>query len=584
MQAHGSGGASQPTGRGSDAAAAGPSKGGVDDAVASLLGLADASSSEDLSSEGPWSNWEASGSGPQDAVLRRRLTASDVQRSRLSLPAPLFSLLFGVLPYSASAPLEVAIQTAGSSSSNVHTLTAEPARGGAAVVMAGQPVGQVFAQLGAGLADVISLRRQGSTQQGDPLVVCSLAEPAEPAVRHAAAAAAAKVASAASGSPTSSGAPLPAGRGGSQPHREQQQQSGSAMAAAAQGEEEPAAPGTAQMAAAVPGRPSLDAQTPEAAAASLLAAVAEEDARPGASAGASAPDEGASADPDWQATKPKGRGRPRKRRPASAGGGRQGDAAPVQCGHCGTGETPRWWNLPTGTLCNACGIWLKRHGYPRPVQFFISPAAAAATTAPRVAQPQAQQQAQQQQQQQQQQQPGAGAGPAGREPPPDVEYYLINGRPKRRRTAASSSSGGGAAAAAGAGPPAPLPAAAPAPAPLASGASGEAAAPAAGAAAAAAAAAGAASVLAGADLPINFEAAGSRVFVVRRKLIKAEGGDAPTAALVHFGWAPAARCAHQMFGAVARFAEASSQVSVDDFELLSDCRATATLQLRPGAA
>lgn len=151
----------------------------------------------------------------------------------------------------------------------------------------------------------------------------------------------------------------------------------------------------------------------------LLAAVAEEDARPGASA----PDEGASADPDWQATKPKGRGRPRKRRPASAGGGRQveagssgedpgraggarlchaakrapqkacleclsshgqvalsvktspacatspfslppaqGDAAPVQCGHCGTGETPRWWNLPTGTLCNACGIWLKRHG------------------------------------------------------------------------------------------------------------------------------------------------------------------------------------------------------------------------------
>ena len=126
---------------------------------------------------------------------------------------------------------------------------------------------------------------------------------------------------------------------------------------------------------------------------------------------------------------------------------------------------------------------------------------------------------------------------------------------------------------------------------------------------------------------------------------QAEGGAAPTAALVHFGWAPAARAAHQMFGRVARFAEGSAQVTggcaqvlqagsaggvlqasrhgqgrqagrqdlraaaagaggrgactemltschrlpsplaaVDDFELLSDCKATATLQLRAGAA
>lgn len=38
--------------------------------------------------------------------------------------------------------------------------------------------------------------------------------------------------------------------------------------------------------------------------------------------------------------------------------------AELVCAHCGTADTPRWWkdNFPMGTLCNACGIWLKRHG------------------------------------------------------------------------------------------------------------------------------------------------------------------------------------------------------------------------------
>ena len=43
--------------------------------------------------------------------------------------------------------------------------------------------------------------------------------------------------------------------------------------------------------------------------------------------------------------------------------------------------------------------------------------------------------------------------------------------------------------------------------------------------------------------------------------LQAEGAAEPVAALVHFGWAPAARAAHDMFGAVARFAQASQLVS-----------------------
>lgn len=571
-------GTRQAAGGEGGAAAAGPtpSKGGMDDAVASLLGLAEASSSEEADHAAPSAGWEATGSEPSGAVLRRRLTARDVQRSRLSFPgepahclrrqlgacthklerqpgpgeesvaqrqpmclgnapadapgvsrvlqavptkprapllrpraAPLFSLLFGGQPGDVASTSSVAIQAAGSSST-VHMLAAQPSHGGAAVLVSGSSVGQLLAELGAGLADVISLRRSGSTREGAPLAECSVAERAGPAERRAAA----EQGAAASSSPASPAGSSLRGGSASQPGRAQQQAGSAAAAAAAAAgegaEEEPAAPGTARPAAAAPGRPSLDGKSPEAAAASvrcahadghadiigwaaaaclramhavpastaalvgdepstrrwrprphpaarcllcppcllqLLAAVAEEDARPGPASAAAA------ADPDWQASRPKARGRPRKRRPASAGSGRQvrpltvvgrclwvyaggcwggwggrvrhagcwlwvlivgcglmtrrasvdglcrrrklagtrrpnaptdcspsllltastrcgtlplphtqGDAAPVQCGHCGTGETPRWWNLPTGTLCNACGIWLKRHG------------------------------------------------------------------------------------------------------------------------------------------------------------------------------------------------------------------------------
>lgn len=96
----------------------------------------------------------------------------------------------------------------------------------------------------------------------------------------------------------------------------------------------------------------------------LLAAVADEEARPGsaaaAAAAAAAPDEGVAADPDWMATKPKGRGRPRKRRPASAGGaGRQvGRSICVCCG-----MVVRWgrgcWHgrLPVQRIAVPRGPW-----------------------------------------------------------------------------------------------------------------------------------------------------------------------------------------------------------------------------------
>jgi hypothetical protein len=66
--------------------------------------------------------------------------------------------------------------------------------------------------------------------------------------------------------------------------------------------------------------------------------------------------------------------------------------------------------------------------------------------------------------------------------------------------------------------------------------------------------------------------------------LQAEGTTEQAAALVQFGWAPGSRPSHDMFGAVARFGEVSQEVTVDDFELLSDCKAAATLQLRPGAS
>ena len=61
----------------------------VDDAIQSLLGLAEGSSStEELAalSSGPWPHWQASGSGPADAVLRRQLTQQNLVHARLRFP------------------------------------------------------------------------------------------------------------------------------------------------------------------------------------------------------------------------------------------------------------------------------------------------------------------------------------------------------------------------------------------------------------------------------------------------------------------------------------------------------------------
>lgn len=61
----------------------------VDDAIQSLLGLAEGSSStEELAalSSGPWPHWQASGTGPADALLRRQLTHQNLMHSRLRFP------------------------------------------------------------------------------------------------------------------------------------------------------------------------------------------------------------------------------------------------------------------------------------------------------------------------------------------------------------------------------------------------------------------------------------------------------------------------------------------------------------------
>ena len=49
---------------------------------------------------------------------------------------------------------------------------------------------------------------------------------------------------------------------------------------------------------------------------------------------------------------------------------------------------------------------------------------------------------------------------------------------------------------------------------------------------------------------------------VRRKLVKGgDGQGAPTAALVHFGWAPSSRAAHEMYDRVVRYGEGHSDVA-----------------------
>lgn len=59
----------------------------VDEAIQSLLGLAEAGPSADnLAAAGPWAHWEAAGSHRGDAMLRRRLTHHNVQQGRLRFP------------------------------------------------------------------------------------------------------------------------------------------------------------------------------------------------------------------------------------------------------------------------------------------------------------------------------------------------------------------------------------------------------------------------------------------------------------------------------------------------------------------
>jgi len=53
--------------------------------------------------------------------------------------------------------------------------------------------------------------------------------------------------------------------------------------------------------------------------------------------------------------------------------------------------------------------------------------------------------------------------------------------------------------------------------------------------------------------------------------LQADGSAEASAALVHFGWAPGARAAHAMFGAVAKYGETSSLVSGEQFISLRPC-------------
>lgn len=114
------------------------------------------------------------------------------------------------------------------------------------------------------------------------------------------------------------------------------------------------------------------------------------------------------------------------------------------------------------------------------------------------------------------------------------------------------------------------------------------------------------------NIGIQYDAAGSRVFVIRRKLNKIDTPPAitttaaaadnvdegntntntnsddgtpttstttsvVTSALVHFGWAPTSRQSSEMYDKVMAYGESSLDVTIEDFELLSECKATATL-------
>ncbi|GAB4816369.1 hypothetical protein N2152v2_003415 [Parachlorella kessleri] len=549
------------------------------EAVQSLLGLSSVSGGAGASSA--WAHWEHSGHSRADACVRKKLSAGDVAQSRLRVPGPLFELLFD---QSAKVVLQAAPTNIG------HFIAASGLeRNG--FLLQGESVRQLFADLSAEPEDVLVLSRKGAAADGTPIVLCALAK-AGPAARSAAT----RSAAGSPASPPAQGPAVPALQatpqaclagyydytseeegeaplqlGGGAAHSPYDEPVAPATVSAAEGAgafatalmaatasagaggDAASAGGTSRVAGAaklaLAGRGSAALDHDTAVAAAALAAAADDEVETGNTAVED------TADPEWQA-KPKARGRPRKRRPAGAAGGsaaqkqRQADGSELVCAHCGTSDTPRWWkdNFPMGTLCNACGIWLKRHGYPRPVQFFVQPGGGGAPPRPKAAR-------------REDGPSGASSRLVEGSPPPDVEYYLINGRPKRRRTTQGSTQG------------AALPPSALAAAPSSSNAD-----------------AGGpvqselldTSLLQASDPAINYEAGGGRVFVVRRKLVKGEEGDATAAALVHFGWAPSARAAHEMYDKVVQYSEASPDVTVDDYELLTDCKATATLQLRRG--
>jgi hypothetical protein len=212
---------------------------------------------------------------------------------------------------------------------------------------------QSLLHLGAEVGDTVSFQMNSGEPDGSPTALCGMAEKGYPA----AAAAAAAADRSAAGSPISPEPQLPAGGSGTAGSKPA---TGSLAAAAAAGgtgsmgqqreEEQPAAPPTIANSDAL-------AAAHEAEAVAALAAAADGADGEGESPGAG--DDGGR-DPEWRA-RPRGRGRSRKRRPPPP---TPPPAPQLSCAHCGTSDTPRWWkdNFPMGTLCNACGIWLKRHG------------------------------------------------------------------------------------------------------------------------------------------------------------------------------------------------------------------------------